>query len=365
MKVGIVSIFDNNNYGNRLQNYALQQVLLEYADQVVTLKNKPCYSGKSRLARKLPLAESPFLNQLLGKHRRAAMMRFTKKYIRNGRGCYWYDVERTRLKKADRCDLYCAGSDQVWSPACGRTEMFSFLGFAQPEQTFSYAASFGIEQIPAECQEVVRAGLRHVRHISVREDAGKAIVQDLTGRMDAVVVPDPTLLLTPEQWNQVAFAPREGLPKKYMLAFFLGGMSENRRENIRKKAEQLGCALIEMMNPSSPFYNCGPGQFLHLIRYADYVCTDSFHASVFAFLYGRPLAIFDRQGSGSNMGSRLATLSSKYSLEDRLVRDDDLTPVPDTADYSAGYAALELERQKARDYLSEVFQKAKEAGLCD
>ena len=60
MKVGIVTVFDNNNQGNRLQNYALQQVLLRYADEVVTMKNKPWYSKKSRIARKYGIDFAPF-----------------------------------------------------------------------------------------------------------------------------------------------------------------------------------------------------------------------------------------------------------------------------------------------------------------
>jgi hypothetical protein len=309
----------------------------------------------------LPLAESVVLNKLLGMHRRAAMVRFTRANITISRGCYWYDTDRARLKKVDRCDLYCAGSDQMWSPACGRTGRFNYLGFARSEQTFAYAASFGVDTIPAECQQTVREGLQHIARISVREDAGREIVADLIGNIDTPVLCDPTLLLTPEQWNQVAFAPRAELPEKYILSFFLGEISEERREKVRKKAQQRGCDLIEMMDPTSPFYHCGPDQFLHLIRHADYVCTDSFHASVFAFLYGRPMAIFQRQGNGSNMGSRLETLCAKFSLENRLVRDEDLTSVPDAADYSAGYESLALERQKARDYLDMVFQRAKEA----
>ena len=89
MKVGIVTVFDNNNQGNRLQNYALQQVLLRYADEVVPMKNKPWYSKKSRIARMLPLAESVFFNRLLGMERRARLVEFSNRYVKLSRGCYW------------------------------------------------------------------------------------------------------------------------------------------------------------------------------------------------------------------------------------------------------------------------------------
>lgn len=365
MKVGIVSIFDNNNYGNRLQNYALQRAMANYADQTVTFKNKPFFSGKSRLARMLPLAESVTLNRILGMERRAQMVRFTRRYIPTSRGCYWYDQEHTRLKGADCCDLYCAGSDQVWSPACGRWGMFSYLGFAQPERTFSYAASFGIDRIPPEHQEAVRRGLQHIRHISVREDAGRRIVEELTGRTDVQVLVDPTMLLSAEEWDEIAVPPRAAVPQRYVLTYFLGEVSERRREAVREKARTMGCEIIELMDPDSPFHNIAPDEFVYLIRGAALVCTDSFHASVFSFLYQRPLAIFDRKGSGSNMGSRLETLAVKFSLTHCLAVGDEMPVVPEQADYAAGHAALEAERQKADAFLRQVFQEAERAGLCD
>ncbi len=77
MRVGIVSIFDSTNFGNRLQNYALQQVLLRYADEVVTIKNKPSDGKKTKFYKKLPIAESLLMSRLMGRERRTAMLRFT------------------------------------------------------------------------------------------------------------------------------------------------------------------------------------------------------------------------------------------------------------------------------------------------
>ena len=193
MKVGIVTVFDNNNHGNRLQNYALQQVLAHYADQVVTMKNKPWYSKKSRIARMLPLAESAFLNRVLGMERRAKIVEFTNRHIQLSRGCYWYDKCGQAPKKADCCDVYCAGSDQIWNPTMGRRGTFDYLMFAPAERTFSYAASFGIDEIPEQYRSAVAEGLKHIRHISVREDAGKQIVEGLTA---PVAAGDPLGTLT-------------------------------------------------------------------------------------------------------------------------------------------------------------------------
>lgn len=358
MKVGIVSIFDNNNHGNRLQNYALQQALLKYADQVVTIKNKPYYSKKSRIARMLPLAESVLFNRLLGMERRARIVSFTNRHVRLSRGCYWYDKGDVKLKKADHCDFYCVGSDQVWNPTMGRCGSFDFLQFAREEQTFSYAASFGIDCIDPEQQEAVRKGLNRIRHISVREDAGKEIVETLTGRQDAQVLVDPTMLLTTQQWDQVIAKPKTAVPENYVLTYFIGKVSDERRAAVLEQAKKMGCELIEIMNPADPFHTVGTDEFVWLIKNARLICTDSFHGSVFSFLYGRPFAVFCREGKGPDMGSRLQTFVSKFSLQQCVADGDCLPEIPEQADYSRGYEALETERKKAQDYLNQVFAEA-------
>ena len=356
MKVGIVTIFDNNNHGNRLQNYALQQVLLRYTDEVVTMKNKPWYSKKSRLARMLPMAESAFFNRLLGMERRARIVEFTGRHVRLSRDCYWYDKADQAPKKADACDLYCAGSDQIWNPTMGRGGSFDYLNFAPTERTFSYAASFGIDEIPENFRATATAGLNHIQHLSVREDAGKKIVEDLTGRTDVQVVVDPTMLLTVQQWDQVLVAPKAQVPENYVLTYFLGGVSPERRAAVAERAEELGCALVEVMNPDSPFYAVGPEQFVWLIKHARYICTDSFHGSVFSFLYGKPFAVFARMGKGPDMGSRIKTFMDKFSLQDCAAAGDILPEYCAGPDYSAGYEALEAERKKSAAFLDQVFK---------
>lgn len=359
MKVGIVTVFDNNNHGNRLQNYALQQVLLRYADQVVTMKNKPWYSKKSRIARMLPLAESALLNRVLGMERRGRIVEFTNRHVHLSRGCYWYDKVGQAPKKIDQCDIYCAGSDQIWNPIMGRRGSFDYLRFAQSEQTFSYAASFGIDEIPEAYREAVAAGLKHIKHISVREDAGKKIVEDLTGRTDAQVLVDPTMLLTCQDWDRVIAKPQGDVSQNYVLTYFLGAVSEERKAAIQARARELGCELIELMDPAGPFYAVGPDGFVWLIKNARYICTDSFHGSVFSFLYGRPFAVFAWEDSGPDMGSRIKTFMSKFSLQACAAAGNILPDYCAEPDYSTGYAALEAERSKSGAFLNQVFQTFK------
>ncbi len=356
MKIGIVTIFDNNNQGNRLQNYALQQTLLKYADWVVTAKNKPRgKSLKQKIVRSSLLAESVLANRLMGKQRKAEALWFNKKHLVISKRSVCCEDAFATLK--ENCDMYCSGSDQIWNPAIGRANQFDFLGFADTEQTFSYAASFGVDEIPEAQKEAIRKGLQHIKHISVREDAGKRIVEELTGRTDVEVLADPTMLLTTQEWDKILRAPKTKLPEKYVLTYFLGPVSPERRKAIQDKATKMGCTLIEVMDKNSPFYAIGPDQFVYLIKNAQLVCTDSFHGSVFSFLYQRKLAIFDREGHGNNMGSRIDTFTRKFHLEECRVQGNNLPEhIPD-ADYSEGYKTLACERERSKRFLDKVFHK--------
>lgn len=365
MKVGIVTQFAYDNMGNKLQNYAIQEKLSEYADSVCTIKNRPKGEGVlSKIKQCAFVSDSLWLHRICRKFRKSEILRFHKKYISDSVFYYYVGKAYPELKMVDRCNLYCAGSDQVWKPGSGRAGVFHYLGFAPTERTFSYAASFGVDRIPEEYQDAVRKGLNHIKFISVREDAGKRIVEELTGRTDVQVLVDPTMLLTTQEWDEVISKPKKKLPEKYLLTYFLGSISKERRQAIQEKAAELGCEIIETMDPDSPFYAIGPGEFVWLIKHAALVCTDSFHGSVFSFLYGRPLTIFDRKGSGEDMSSRLRTLASKFHLEDCMVNGEKLPLFPPVPDYSAGYAALEEERAKSKAFLDMVFQEAERAGLC-
>ena len=46
-KIGIITIIDNNNYGNRLQNYAVQETLKKFNQyEIETIKNEPRLNKK-------------------------------------------------------------------------------------------------------------------------------------------------------------------------------------------------------------------------------------------------------------------------------------------------------------------------------
>lgn len=346
-KIGILTINDCSNYGNRLQNYALQEYIRKIYRNVIvkTIENKPRKKfGKIRT----------FIGNFIKKMRHTS---FDCRYIRfmefdkNINKQFSVISENYIPKKmTNKYESFITGSDQVWNPKINRLSDIDLLKFARNNQKISFSASFGISKLPDQYHEKVRKELSTFKAISVREDVGKQIVEELTGRTDVEVLVDPTMLLTADEWDKVSKKPKQLHTDKYILNYFLGELSEERKNQINKIAKENNCEVINILDTNSPFYQTGPSEFLYLEKHAFLICTDSFHSCVFAILYNRPFIVFDRQDSNESMSSRLDTLLKKFDLEDRrytgVITNNDLE-----CNYCQVYEILEKEKKKANNFL--------------
>ena len=348
-KIGIITIIDCNNYGNRLQSYALQCILKKYSNMVYQIPNYSFLNEKKHYYMRL------FKNILNLKGystniRRKKSFKLFEKNIKYSNFTY-----TAKTKKID-LDYLIVGSDQVWNPKFGRLRKVDLLSIVEPSRRIAYAASFGISNLTKEEAQVATKDLKSFKKISVREDSGKKIVEELTGRKDVEVLVDPTMLLTAEEWDKVSKRPKQLdtiKKEKYILNYFLGDLSESRKRAIEKIAKDNNCHIINILDKKDPFYISGPSEFLYLEKHAFLICTDSFHSSVFAILYNRPFVVFDREQEGmNNMGSRMDTLLSKFKLKNRRFNGKEITEDNLKHDYIEAYKILEKERKK-----SEVFLK--------
>ncbi len=344
MKKAAILTMVGYNFGNRLQNYALQQILSRMGYQAETLqrtKDSLITRGKRGL--------------------RALLIKdFFSKCIKFNRRINWsrYVVSTQYVSESleDNYDFFVMGSDQIWNITFDFTTENDFLSMVRPAKKLSYAASFGTSQITEERKEWLAGLLNGIPHISVREEAGQQIVKELTGR-DAVLVIDPTLMLTAEEWREMAVAPSDlGKEEHYILTYFLGPEPQKATEDKLKMIREHGWReyhLLDQMNPKS--CKAGPLEFLYLIDHADLVLTDSFHACIFSFLFGKPFRVYPREGKETNMLSRIYTLLKMFFLERKFSESgwqDDLLE----HDYSAGYEVLDGEREKARKYLESAME---------
>ena len=344
-KIAIVTLNDNNNYGNRLQNYAVQFFInkIDYnAESIINIYG--CRSLKYKIKSKLKYFIKP---------RYKSFIKF------NNNICFSkYIVDNSKILDCgkminDTYKYFIVGSDQVWNPTLKRFCEFELLPFSDNEKRISFAASFAINELPEEFKEKFRIELLKYKAISVREDRGKEIVEDLTGRKDVEVLIDPTMLLTAEEWDKVSKKPKMLKTDKYILNYFLGELSEERKKEIDRIAKENDCEVINILDVNSPFYKTGPSEFLYLEKNAFLICTDSFHSSVFAILYNRPFIVFTREDKTVSMNSRIETLINKFNLKNRNY-EGKITKENLEHDFTEAYKILELEREKSKRFLEKA-----------
>ncbi len=316
--VAIVTIYSEVNYGNRLQNYAVQKCLEKWgykAESIVCVKP---YSVLTKTKNFVKTALTIVLSGVI-KNKRPDYLKnrnfcnFTKRYIPTR---YIETTDKTFSSDVgSQYDIFVIGSDQVWNPCFGDFEDLyenMFLMFAPDEKKRCFSPSFGVTEIPDEWRQRFKEGLATFPSINVREESGINIVKEMTGK-DAASTIDPTLMLDASEWIKVA-KPVKGLPDEYVLDYFLGETpSENSEYMSVQKHGEKRIKLLDKSNPD--IYVSGPSEFIYLISRANVVCTDSFHACVFSILFGKPFMVFKRNDGNNNMLTRIETLLSLFDIE--------------------------------------------------
>lgn len=315
------------NYGNRLQLFALGRVLLKLGDKAMVYWPKKLRSICKEMVK---------YDILYNNSKEAKLRRFTGMYIPKRTGAL--------------SDSYViVGSDQVWNPNyyLKHTYLLDPLG---GEKRISYAASLGVDELTEEQKRRFKSALKHYDSISVREGSAQKLLQPLTNKKVEVVL-DPTLLLDKMEYTELESMPK-GLNngEKYILCYILGGRDYLRAINEFATKHDYRIILFSDKKDS----NYGVEEFLYLIHHAELICTDSFHACVFSFIFERPFVVFRRTGEADYMYSRLQNLIDTFKLKDREFNGKSITEKNIKVDYMEAKEILKKEREKSLKFLKDA-----------
>lgn len=351
-KVAILTITNSGlNFGNRLQNYALQQALVEQGLEVETIISAKSVGRNLLLSKGRRVLKNLSRNDLRSKF----FKQFNKKYIKFSDTIRYENVNEEVFN--DKYDAFFAGSDQVWNPNFHFNSDFEFASFAPKNKRYSYAASIGVSEIKEEQIEAFVKNINGMNSISVREADSIELIKTLTGH-DAFLHVDPTMLLDKSVYEEMECIPPQGLPPKYLLTYFLGSVTEEYKKNIQKLSEALGTEIIELSEwKGSKYYDIGPQHFLYVINHAEYICTDSFHGSVFSILFHKNFSMMQRVGNDVSMDSRIFTLAEKFGIEERIDNTLDLSITKKPINYVEVDKIIEEERKKAKNYFDEICKR--------
>ena len=352
-KIGIVSCYFQPNYGSMIQALATQMALdkLGYENETIDISG---FGGDIKKAKikyfiKASLTSDILLSKM-GMARSVLIKKFAKNdYANNSavRKKKFFEFSQRMFRLSKQLDskaelgLYAlsnyatvlVGSDQLWLPGNIAADYYTLNWVPESVNTVAYATSFGQSVLPHDSTKKAAVFLKKIKHIGVREESGQKLVKKITGR-DVPIVCDPTLLFTGDEW--LAIQKEEPIIKEpYIFVYFLGNNPPH-RGFVKRLKEETGCKIVALVHLDefvksdegyadyTP-YDVDPADFLNLIQNASYVCTDSFHCSVFSMQYKKTFFAFRRyvRKTASSTNSRLDTLFNIAGVKDRILAGDE------------------------------------------
>lgn len=326
MSIGIITCNRANNYGARLQAFALYEYLRQTGRIVEIIDYMPYYmSFKTSLIYNPKLNIKEWAKLFLQIRRRHAEIKkynnlqaFSKLNTRLSSKTYHTNEELGSFPSPHQ--IIIAGSDQIWNPELpnGHDPAF-YLGFANDyTKKISYAASLGVDYMPETPQ--LQNWLKKFDAISVRETSAYNIIQNLGRKAD--IVCDPVFLLDSEYWD---YFSQQGvnLNYDYLLVYDFEN-SPTIRQAAKKISKAEGLKIISV-SPSQFRYahknynTCNPRDFVSLIKNARYILSNSLHACIYSIIFKKRFWVGMRS-DGLNV--RMTDLLAKLKIPGRILQSD-------------------------------------------
>lgn len=344
--IGILTYHTGYNYGASLQNFALQHVVKKMGLECETINfetdefvaNREMFSHRPKRIKEIikVITRVPYYSSL--KKRQALFDKYTRKCLAISP---LYRTEQEVINHASDYDCIICGSDQIWnvSEAAGEAANYIyFLNFPKKQRRVSYAASFGpwVKDAPQH-EDKFLPWLKEFDAVGIRETSGVEYVRSLG--IDCELNLDPTVLLDKEDYDEICGERIIG--EKYILMF---GWNTNKNliSAAKKASKELGLPVYNIVPPPRGMFcgierklDVGPCEFLSMIKYAEFVVTNSFHGTAFSMTYEKPFVsiVTDKPDL------RMKSLLQQLQIENNLVK---------VADFDV-QKALQIDWEKVRE----------------
>lgn len=369
MKVSIITILDNTNFGTYLQALATgltikklghKPEIVRYTRECMTPKGNSiailkdrgilrwfyrCVLHNNKAAWKLRSLDYEFLTKFID---------VTDEYV----------GFQTLLSNPPMADAYLTGSDQVWNSVYNRGIDKSFyLDFAPVgKKRIAYAASIGMPDIPKDEMAETKALLEKYSHITVRETSAEELLRRID--VDSEVVLDPTLLLDKSEWTSIANKYEFNPDAPYLLTYSVEYGNEDSviKHYAQKIAKERGLKIYHVSYSGQnkipdyvdkAFPLATPDLFLNLMQNASFVVVSSFHGTAFSINFNKQFLTV----APSRFNSRINSLLNILGLKDRIVCDCSLsTENLGDIDYNRVNVLLEKQRQFSINILKTIIE---------
>lgn len=354
LKVYGITFDHTTNYGSCLQAYALQKAIERISINgdscsysLIPIKTFKDYPHKSVLK---SLLVKPWLS-----YHRTKFTSFEKKFMKYVSCSTMADLPLLN----EQSDAFVCGSDVIWNPDFNMRLGAFFLDFVS-KYKFSYAASFGKAELNQEELAFTREKIASFDSVSVREKTSLAIAQKCSDKIIRIVA-DPVLLLNADEWGYVM----EPLPTNNKFIFvYTTHLNKTFKSFITKLKKQTGLQVVlSTCGPKQALKQRmlsvqSPGQWLALLKQAEYVVTNSFHATVFSSMFHKKFYTVVSGDKTKGINMRMNDFLNTIGLDNRIYSSVPAVLDISEINYTMADERIALLRKQSFAYLQENLENA-------
>lgn len=371
--IGILTFHKSINYGSALQAYALQQAVNElgYTSEIIDYKPNN-YNYMYALFRAIHSFDDVKYNignlqyNFVIRKSHKAFLQFREKYMTLSDKSYEYGMNIDEINSKYE-NLIC-GSDQIWNPKSKDSDKNYFFPFPHKAKKISYAVSLNDGSLQEQKNaEEYKKYLMDFDALSVREKDAQKELEGFLNREVSVSL-DPTLLHFSEKYNDIC---SERCIKEPYIFYYSIGYSYASVEAAIKLSQETGLkvyvlytgrgakrVLRQYKNIHLVKSTVSPCDFLSLIKYANYVVTDSFHGTAFSIIYEKKFFSIGTMDDKGNLlrDSRICNILEKLNLESRFISAKEIKAV--NIDKGIDYSSVNKIRMDLKDDSVKYLQSA-------
>ncbi len=349
-KIGLVTFSNTyDNYGQVFQALATQEYLRHRGHDVFLLRKKETLFTKavefSKIAVKALLwafTRSPQHKQSLEtwtekirfQRSQCKEERLHPRRFEEFRQQYFNVIDNTDFELRNKgVTTLCTGSDQIW----GSPDPFYHLAFGDDTlKRIAIAPSTGNKQLSAKGKKIVVQWLKHYAFITVRENSGVKLCQDL-GYQEVKEVLDPTFLVSADVYRKFSPKVNGHENEDYIFVYLLNAPCPVSYEEILSFAKANGLEVKYVTGQGrkdnyEKIYATVP-EWIGLMDGAKYVITNSFHGMAMSIIFRKQFLVLPRSGKTEKMNERIIGLAAKMNLTERIYKKD-ISEVLSLTDYS-------------------------------
>ncbi len=331
MKIGILTLPFNNNYGGYLQAYALMETLKQMGHEPTIINRRS--NHKLKLIGKLKFFAKGLTLSIIKRQRQPLIWNVESEFFRTGEKMisffntyitpqmrFLYTTEALRKECEGKFDAYIVGSDQVWRAIYVPDISNYYLDFTAGwnVKRIAYAASFGTDKPEYTDKEKIVCGnlIQKFDAVSVREKSGVNVINNFGWKTNGVeIVLDPTMLLGANHYDKL-IANRQSDAKDKIFSYILD-FNQTKQAIVDCISHSLKKEIVGILSLRNRWKtNPSVEEWLLNIRNSDFVITDSFHGTIFSIIFHKEFVVIPNHGRGVD---RFTSILSLLGLESRMI----------------------------------------------